>query len=34
MASKDRKGACSDLEKADQLGSGIAFRLIQQYCSD
>jgi tetratricopeptide (TPR) repeat protein len=34
MASKDRKGACSDLEKADQLGSGIAYRLIQQYCTD
>jgi tetratricopeptide (TPR) repeat protein len=33
MASKDKKGACSDLEKADQLGSQVAYRLIQQYCT-
>jgi tetratricopeptide (TPR) repeat protein len=32
MASKDRKGACEDLQKADQLGSSVAYRLIQQYC--
>ncbi len=32
MSSKDRKGACEDLNKADQLGSDIAFKYIQQYC--
>jgi hypothetical protein len=32
MASKDRKGACEDLQRADQLGSNVAYRLIQQYC--
>jgi len=32
MASKDRKGACEDLNKADQLGSSVAYKLIQQYC--
>jgi len=32
MASKDRKGACEDLTKADQLGSSVAYKLIQQYC--
>ena len=32
MASKDRRGACEDLNKADQLGSDIAFKYIQQYC--
>jgi tetratricopeptide (TPR) repeat protein len=32
MASKDRKGACEDLNKADQLGSDIAIKYIQQYC--
>ncbi|HXB39026.1 MAG TPA: tetratricopeptide repeat protein [Bacteroidia bacterium] len=32
MASKDRKGACEDLTKADQLGSDVAYKLIQQYC--
>ena len=32
MASKDRKGACEDLNKADQLGSNVAYSLIQQYC--
>jgi tetratricopeptide (TPR) repeat protein len=32
MASKDRKGACEDLHKADQLGSNVAYSLIQQYC--
>ena len=34
MASKDRKGACEDLNKADQLGSDVAYKLIQQYCGD
>ncbi len=34
MASKDRKGACEDLTKADQLGSSVAYKLIQQYCGD
>ena len=34
MASKDRKGACEDLNKADQLGSDIAIKYIQQYCND
>lgn len=32
MASKDRKGACEDLNKADQLGSDIAYKYIHQYC--
>lgn len=32
MASKDRRGACEDLNKADQLGSDVAYKLIQQYC--
>ena len=32
MASKDRKGACEDLNRADQLGSTVAYKLIQQYC--
>ncbi len=32
MASKDKKGACEDLTKADQLGSDVAYKLIQQYC--
>ena len=34
MASKDIKGACEDLNKADQLGSDIAIKYIQQYCRD
>ena len=32
MASKDRRGACEDLNKADQLGSDVAIKYIQQYC--
>ena len=32
MASKDRKGACEDLNKADQLGSDVAYKYIHQYC--
>jgi len=32
LASKDRKGACEDLTKADQLGSNVAYKLLQQYC--
>jgi len=34
MASKDRRGACEDLNKADQLGSDVAIKYIQQYCKD
>ncbi|MEO8868494.1 MAG: tetratricopeptide repeat protein [Bacteroidia bacterium] len=34
MASKDKRGACEDLNKADQLGSDIAIKYIQQYCKD
>ncbi len=34
MASKDHRGACEDLNKADQLGSDIAIKYIQQYCRD
>ncbi|MDP2385294.1 MAG: tetratricopeptide repeat protein [Bacteroidota bacterium] len=33
MSKKDKKGCCTDLEKADQLGSPVAYKLIQQYCS-
>lgn len=33
MSKKDKKGACVDLEKADQLGSPVAYKLIQQYCT-
>jgi tetratricopeptide (TPR) repeat protein len=32
MASKDKRGACEDLNKADQLGSEIAIQYIQQFC--
>ena len=32
MASKDKRGACEDLEKADSLGDELAIKLIEQYC--
>lgn len=32
FASKDKRGACQDLEKADSLGDTMAFKLIEQYC--
>lgn len=32
FASKDKRGACQDLEKADALGDQLAFKLIEQYC--
>lgn len=32
MASKDKRGACEDLNKADQLGSEIAIQYLQQFC--
>jgi tetratricopeptide (TPR) repeat protein len=32
MASKDKRGACDDLAKADGLGDEMALRLIEQYC--
>lgn len=32
FASKDKKGACDDLNKADSLGDEMAIKLIQTYC--
>lgn len=32
MASKDKRGACADLEKADSLGDEMAYQLIERYC--
>lgn len=32
FASKDKRGACQDLEKADSLGDQMAIKLIEQYC--
>ncbi len=32
FASRDKRGACEDLEKADALGDQLAFKLIEQYC--
>lgn len=32
FASKDKRGACQDLEKADALGDQLAYKLIEQYC--
>jgi tetratricopeptide (TPR) repeat protein len=32
FASKDKRGACEDLNKADTLGDKMAYRLIDQYC--
>lgn len=32
FASKDKRGACEDLNKADSLGDQIAYKLIEQYC--
>ena len=34
MASKDKRGACEDLGKADGLGDEMAVRLYDQYCKD
>ncbi len=34
MASKDKRGACADLEKADGLGDEMAVKLIERYCKD
>lgn len=33
-ALNDKKKACEDLYKADQLGSDVAFRYIENYCSN
>lgn len=32
FASKDKRGACEDLSKADTLGDAMAYKLIDQYC--
>ena len=32
FASKDKIGACEDLNKADALGDEMAFKLIETYC--
>lgn len=32
FASKDKRGACEDLNKADTLGDKMAYKLIDQYC--
>jgi tetratricopeptide (TPR) repeat protein len=32
MASKDKRGACDDLQKADSLGNAMAPQLFEQYC--
>jgi len=32
MASKDKRGACDDLAKADGLGDEMALKLIERYC--
>lgn len=32
FASKDKRGACEDLEKADSLGDQMAYKLLEQYC--
>ncbi len=32
FASKDKHGACEDLNKADSLGDTMAFKLIDKYC--
>jgi tetratricopeptide (TPR) repeat protein len=34
MASKDKRGACEDLGKADGLGNEMAVKLYDQYCKD
>lgn len=34
MASKDKRGACEDLGKADGLGDEMAVKLYEQYCRD
>jgi hypothetical protein len=33
-AMNQKKAACDDLYKADQLGSNIAFKYIESYCKD
>ena len=32
FASKDKRGACADLEKADGLGDEMAIKLMERYC--
>ena len=32
MATKDKRGACEDLQKADSLGNNMAPQLYEQYC--
>lgn len=32
FASKDKRGACADLQKADGLGDEMAYKLIDRYC--
>jgi hypothetical protein len=32
MASKDKRGACDDLAKADGLGNELAVQMIERYC--
>lgn len=32
FASRDKRGACEDLNKADTLGDKMAYKLIDQYC--
>jgi hypothetical protein len=32
FASKDKHGACDDLNKADSLGDEMAIQLIETYC--
>ena len=32
FASKDKQGACEDLNKADSLGDEMAIKLIETYC--
>jgi hypothetical protein len=32
FASKDKRGACDDLNKADSLGDEMAIKLIETYC--
>jgi hypothetical protein len=33
FASKDKRGACEDLNKADSLGDELAVSLIETYCT-
>jgi hypothetical protein len=34
FASKDKRGACEDLNKADSLGDQVAYKWIEKYCKD